>query len=235
MYKDKKILCIIPARRGSKRLPGKNIRPLNGKPLISYGIVAAKGSHYLDRVVVSTDDEAIAAIAKEYGADVPFMRPAELASDTATTLSVLQHAVAFLEEKGEIFDLIVLVQPTMPGIQTADIDAAIEKLFAAKANSCISLCEITDRPEWIYSLNEEGRMLPYTEAAFHSQNIRSQDLPALYRINGAVYVTPRKVLMEDNKIIDKHDCVGVLMPRERSTDIDIQLDFIIAETLMQKN
>lgn len=233
MYKDKKILCIIPARGGSKRLPGKNIKLLKGKPLIAYSIIAAKGSQYLDRVIVSTDDESIAKVATEYGAEVPFMRPGELASDTATTLSVLQHATKFFEDKRELFDIVVLIQPTVPGVITADVDAAIEKLFVAGANSCISMCEITDRPEWMYSLNAEGYITPYVEAAFHSQNIRSQDLPKLYRINGAVYVTPRNVLMEDGKIIDKHNCAGVLMPRERSIDIDTLSDFVIAETLMQ--
>ncbi len=235
MYNNKKILCIIPARGGSKRLPGKNIKLLKGKPLIAYSIAAAKGSKYLDRVIVSTDDEAIASVAKEYGAEVPFMRPSELATDTATTLSVLQHAVRFFEEKGEKFECIVLIQPTVPGIMTSDIDTAIETLFTTKANSCISMCEITDRPEWMYSLSEEGHIAPYVEAAYHSQNIRSQDLPKLYRINGAVYVTPRNVLMEEGKIIDKHNCAGVLMPRERSTDIDTLSDFVIAEMLMQQS
>src|SRR6266404_128898 len=128
MYKDKKILCIIPARGGSKRLPGKNIKPLNGKPLIGYAIEAAKGSKYIDKVIVSTDDEAIAAVSKEFGAEVPFMRPAELATDTAASIEVLRHAVAFIENLEEKVDVIVLIQPTVPGVLAVDVDAAIEKI-----------------------------------------------------------------------------------------------------------
>ncbi len=230
MFKIKKILCIIPARGGSKRLPGKNIKPLNGVPLIGYAIRAAKSSQYVDKVIVSTDDESIATVAREQGAEVPFMRPADLANDTAPTLSVLQHAVKHFENAGESFDLIVLVQPTVPGVEAQDIDAAIEQVISSGANSCVSICDIIDRPEWMYRLGEEERVKPYVE----NVPIRSQDMEQLYRLNGAVYVTLRDVLMEKGKIYDNEDCASVLMPRERSTDIDTQLDFTIAEELMRR-
>lgn len=229
MYNNKKILCIIPARGGSKRLPGKNIKLLNGKPLIGYGIAAAKGSQYIDKVIVSTDDEAIALVAREQGADVPFMRPAELASDTAPTLSVLQHAVAFLEEKGEKFNLIVLIQPTVPGVETSDIDATVEKLASTGVKSCITVSSIVDPPEWMYRVDTEGRLQKYIDLPAS----RGQDLEKLYRVNGAVYVTERDTLMKENKIVDNNNCSGVIMPRERSTDIDTPADFAIAEALMK--
>lgn len=229
MYKDKHVLAIIPARGGSKRLPGKNIKQLGGKPLISYAITAALESAYVDTVMVTTDDAAIAAVAKACGAEVPFMRPAELASDTAPTLPVMQHAVHFYEAQGKHFDVIVLIQPTVPGVLSQDVDAAITKLFATGANSCVTICEIIDRPEWMYRINGE-RMTPYVETAA----TRSQDMPELYRLNGAVYVTQRGVLMEKGKIYDNNDCTYVVMPRERSTDIDTELDFVIAETLAIK-
>ncbi len=230
MYKEKKILCIIPARGGSKRLPGKNIKLLNGVPLIGYAIRAALASKYIDRVIVSTDDEAIAAVAKELGAEVPFMRPLELATDEATTLSVLQHALAELEKAGEKFDDIVLVQPTVPGILTEDIDSALEKFFETDTNSCISVCEITDPPEWMYRMREGGMLEKYISAP----DSRTQDLEKLYRVNGAVYVTKREILMDKNKIVDQENCASVIMSRERSIDIDTEMDFIVAEVILTK-
>lgn len=229
MHKDKKILCIIPARGGSKRLPGKNIKLLNGIPLIGYAIAAAKGSQHVDRVIVSTDNESIAKMAREQGAEVPFMRPIELASDTTPTLPVLQHVVKHFEDVGEKFDLIVLIQPTVPGVESGDVDAAIDKLVSAGANSCVSLCDIIDHPEWMYRLGAEERITPYVENA----PVQSQNMEQLYRLNGAIYVTSRDVLMEKGKIYNNDNCTYILMPRERSTDIDTQLDFVIAEQLMK--
>jgi CMP-N-acetylneuraminic acid synthetase len=231
MYAQKKILCIIPARGGSKRLPGKNLKLLLGVPLISYGIRAAKDSKYVDRVIVSTDDQQIAEVAKEQGAEVPFMRPAELATDSAPVIPALQHAVAELEKLGEKFDFIVLVQPTVPGVLAEDIDAVIEKIEEVGTNSAITVCEIVDRPEWMYRRKEDTKLIPYAPA----QTTLSQEMEELYRVNGAVYVVKREVLMQENKLIDKSDCASVLMPRERSTDIDTQADFDLAEFLLTKN
>ncbi len=228
MYQDKYILCIIPARGGSKRLPGKNIKPLLGVPLIGYGIKAAKQSKYIDRVVVSTDDEDIAKVAKEQGAEVPFMRPAELASDTATTLSALQHAVSEIEKNGKKIDTIVLIQPTVPGILTEDVDATIEKLFSSGAGSAITVCPISDPPEWMFRMSEEGILKKYTEGPANN------DLEKLFKVNGAAYVMPRVTLIENNKIIDVESCAAVVMPHDRSTDIDTHTDFDLAEMLLTK-
>lgn len=229
MYKDQKILCIIPARGGSKRLPGKNIKSLNGIPLIGYAIRAAKGSRYVDKIIVSTDDEEIAHVAKEQGAEVPFMRPTELATDTATTLAVLQHAVKYLNDAGEKFNIIVLIQPTVPGVESIDVDVAIEKLVDSGSSSCISICEINDRPEFMYRLSGEGMITRYNNTHVG----RTQDMEPLYRVNGAVYATAHDTLMKDNLIIDNTSCAGVLMPRERSIDIDSALDFTLAEQLLK--
>jgi CMP-N,N'-diacetyllegionaminic acid synthase len=226
-----RILTIIPARGGSKRLPGKHLRLFLDKPLIAYAIDAAKGSKYIDRLIVTTDDKEIAAVAKECGADVPFMRPPELATDTAPTLPVLQHAVAFLEKEGEKFDTIVLLQPTVPGVLAQHVDAAIEKLLETHTNSCVSVCEIVDRPEWMYHLDQKGNATPYS---IEDPAVRSQDLPKLYRLNGAVYVTTRDVLMNGNKIVDDASCSAVIMPRERSVDIDTAADFALAEQLLKE-
>ena len=230
MYKEKNILCIILARGGSKRLPGKNIKPFHGRPLISYAIAAVKDCSYVDTIVVSTDDEAIATVAREYGAEVPFMRPAELATDTATSLSAMQHAVTFYKEQGKDFDFIVLIQPTVPGVMLDDITKLIEKVIDMGSNSGITVSEITDPPAWMYRMSDTGELSAYMQDA---PDARSQDLEKLYRVNGAVYVTKRDILMERNQIIDKESCVGVLMPRERSVDIDTEADFKIAETLVE--
>ena len=225
MYKDKKILCVITARGGSKRLPGKNIKQLNGKPLIGYAIDAAKGSKYIDRVIVSTDDEQIASVAKECGAEVPFMRPAELATDTATSLMALQHAVGAVEAEGTQYYLIVLIQPTVPGVLSIDVDAAIEKIIETGANSCVSVTEITERPEWMYRLDLEGKATPYMLPS----EARSQDLEKIYRGNGAIFVTAHSTLVEESKILDHANNAAIVMPRERSVDIDSPHDFFMAE------
>jgi CMP-N,N'-diacetyllegionaminic acid synthase len=230
MYKDFHILCIIPARGGSKRLPGKNIKLLNGKPLIAYAIEAASGSKYIDRTIVSTDDEAIASVAREYGAEVPFMRPEELSSDTATTLQALEHAVLYVEKDGQVFDLIVLIQPNVPGVLPADVDEVIEKLIHTQTNSCVSMCEISEHPEHMYKLDSKEHAIAFME----SEVLRTQDMQKLYRINGAVYISRRAVHMDEHKIIDQAYLSAILMPRERSVDIDTEFDFILAEAALQK-
>jgi len=133
-----KILGLIPARGGSKGIPRKNIKPLGGKPLIAYSIEAGLKSRYLDKVLVSTDDEEIAQVARQYGADVPFIRPAELARDDTPTLPVIQHALRFLADKGETYDAVCLLQPSSPFRTPAFIDAAIEKYVRSGADSLVT-------------------------------------------------------------------------------------------------
>jgi len=138
MYKDKKILALIPARGGSKGLPRKNIKPLLGKPLIAWTIEQSLASKYLDKVVVSTEDKEIAEISKKYGAEVPFIRPKELAKDDTPSIDVVLHAIDFLEKK-ELFNIIVLLQPTSPLRTISDIDNSIEFLFSKNAQAIISV------------------------------------------------------------------------------------------------
>ena len=227
-----KVIAIIPARGGSKRLPRKNIRPLNGKPMIAYAIRAALGAKGVDRVIVSTDDKEIAAIAKKYGAEIPFLRPMELATDTATTVSVLQNAVNWLKEKVDYeVDIVILIQPTSPLVLPEDIDQAIEKLQATGANSCLSVCEIRERPEWMYEF-VDGKVRPYL--ALETREIRTQDLKKLYRINGAVYAIKKDFLMKNGRVIDDKSMEAIIMPPERSVDIDELQDFLLAEILMKQ-
>jgi CMP-N,N'-diacetyllegionaminic acid synthase len=233
MYKNKKIACIIPARGGSKGVPRKNVIILNGKPLIAHAIIAAKNSKYVDRVIVSTDDKEIARVAKKYKAEVPFIRPANLATDTATTLPVLQHAIDYLE-KNESYKpyLYVLIQPTSPFVLSEDVNRAIEQLFEAKVNSCVSVCEVSERPEWMHSF-KRNRIYPFFQSKKGTPGKTArQGLEKLYRLNGAVYVTKRDTLMKKNKIIDDK-ASAIIMPRSRSHDIDEPIDFHIAEALFK--
>ena len=223
-----KILGIITARGGSKGVPGKNIKLLGGKPLIVYTIEAAKKSGVFDRIILTTDDPKIAEVAKKWGAEVPFLRPAELATDTARPEHVLQHAVGYLSSNGFNADVIVLIQPTSPFVLAGDIDGAIKKMFETKAGSCIGVCEISERPEWMYQIK---RKTPFLFLSGSGTKKRSQELPKLYKINGAVYVVKREVLMNKNKIIDDNSDIFI-MPRERSVDIDELIDFKLAEALL---
>lgn len=232
MIKNKKIIAIIPARGGSKGVPRKNIKLLNGKPLISYSIRAALKSKFIDRVIVSTDDKEIAEIAKRYKAEVPFLRPAELARDTSPTLPVLQHAVKYLEEKENYkTDLIVLLQPTTPLILASDIDNAIKQLIKTKTNSCVSICKISERPEWMYIFkgNKIKQFLNVNE-----KTGRRQNLLRLFRLNGGIYAITRNNLMENNKIIDKSNSSAIIMPIERSIDIDEPVDFPVIEAIIKQ-
>ncbi|MDP3696589.1 MAG: acylneuraminate cytidylyltransferase family protein [Candidatus Taylorbacteria bacterium] len=231
-YKTHKILVIIPARGGSKRLPGKNIKKISGKPMIAHAILAAKESKYVDRIIVSTDDPAIAKVAKKYGAEIPFIRPAELASDTATTLPVLQHAVAHMESHDKFKpDLVVLIQPTNPLVRSEDIDGAIKKIITTKTNSCFTVSEISQRPEWMYHIDNKQAKLFLNEDSGPTK--RSQELPRLAIINGTVYIMRYDTLMKNNLIRDNANTSIYLMPKERSVDIDDLFDFKIAETLMK--
>lgn len=142
MYKNKRILALIPARGGSKRLSKKNIRPLSGEPLIARTIEQAKNSKYIDRIIVSTDDEEIAGISKKYGAEVPFLRPRELAADNSKSVDVILHAVERLKNNDScIYDLIILLQPTSPLRASEDIDKALELLFTKEAEAVVSVCK----------------------------------------------------------------------------------------------
>lgn len=230
MINNLSILCIIPARGGSKRLPGKNVKSIGGKPMIAHAIAAAHGSAYIDRTVVSTDDKEIARVAEAYGGTVPFLRPAELATDMAKAADVVLHALDTLKQQGAGEpDVIVLIQPTAPLVRTEDVDGAIRKLAETNARSCVTMTPISERPEWMYRVEHDRAtaFLPH-----EAEHVRSQDLPALYRINGAVYVVRTEEMRTHQRFTDPNSLSAYLMPRERSVDIDDMTDFHIAETMM---
>lgn len=232
MMKGKKILAVITARGGSKGIPQKNIKMLFGKPLIAYSIQAALQSRTLNKIIVSTNDETIANVSKQYGAEVPFLRPKHLATDTATSLSVLQHAARYLAEKENyLADIIVCLQPTSPLRSAEDIDQAVTLCLSTGADSVVSLCQVECHPYWMKKV-VAGRVYPLMEVA-DEEYPRRQDLPVVYQPNGAIYVTRRKVLLEEGRILGEHT-LAYIMPQERSIDIDTPIDLKLAELILKK-
>jgi CMP-N,N'-diacetyllegionaminic acid synthase len=229
MFEGKKILGVIPARGGSKGVPGKNIRNLCGKPLIAWTIEAARKSKYLDSFILSSDDEKIIAIAKEWGCPAPFVRPPELARDDTSSVDVVLHAINHLSG----YDYVVMLQPTSPFRLPEDIDECISMCISKNADSCVSLTEPEKSPYWMYSMNPDGRMTPVL-ANENKLFFRRQNLPAVNVLNGAVYVALCSSLAEKKQFIDS-STLGYLMPKERSVDIDTELDFRICELIFQSN
>lgn len=227
MINGKKVIAIIPARGGSKRLPRKNVLPLNGKPLIAWSIDAALESKYVDKVIVSTDCHEIANISTEYGASVPFMRPGSIAGDTATTNSVILHA---LEQYSNEYDIAVILQPTSPLRIFSDIDNALEMLLSKNADGVVSVCECEHSPLWSNSLPSDGNMGTFIREDIKGK--RSQELPSYYRLNGAVYAFTTTALIANQGINYTDSVFSIEMPTLRSVDIDHELDFKIAEALL---
>lgn len=229
---EKKVLGIITARGGSKGIPRKNIKELGGKPLIAYTIQAVKESKLMTHCIVSTDDEEIAEVCREWGAEVPFMRPAELALDTTKHLPVLQHAVKFMEQKlGMQFDYIVNLQPTSPFRIAEDIDGTIQTLIDTNADSALSMVEVDENHPIKMKKIIDGKILPFSIP--EPEGMRRQDFPPAYKRSGAVYVLQRKNLMEKN-IQYGENLVAYIVPKERSIDIDDELDWIKAEYMIKK-
>lgn len=223
-------IAIIPARGGSKRLPGKNLKPLCGKPLIAWTIEAARGSRSLGEILVSTDSPAIAETAAAAGASAPFLRPPELASDTASTFDVVAHALDYLRRgNGREFEYTLLLQPTSPLRTSADIDAAFRLLEAKRADGVVSVCAMDHSPLWSNVLPPDLSMAGFLRDEV--AGARSQDLPVHYRINGAIYLCRTERMLREKTFFFKDNCFAHVMPKERSQDIDDESDFAIAEFL----
>ena len=234
MYKGKTILGLIPARGGSKGLPRKNIKLLLGKPLIAWTIEQTLASKFLDRVIVSTDDKEIAEISKKYGAEIPFMRPKELAEDNAKGIEVVLHAIDWFREnyKRKQYDLIMLLQPTSPLRKSEDIDKAIELLFLKEAKAIVSVCEVDHHPLWGNTLPEDGCMKDFIRREVMNKN--RQELPIFYRLNGAIYLAYCNYIKERKSFFGEKT-FSYIMPRERAIDIDNEIDFELAQILMKNN
>lgn len=227
MYNNKKIVAIIPARSGSKRLKNKNIMPINGKPLVSWTIEAAKNSKYIDEVFISTDSEDIYDIACSYNYEPIEMRPDYLSGDTTTTLDVLVYSI----EKGLCNgDVLVLLQPTSPLRNQHHIDEALELYFESNAINVISVTPCEHSPLWSNTLPADMSMKNFLKI---DKNLRSQDLDKYYRLNGAIYIYNVNSMMS-NKGIEYDNTYAFIMDRKSSVDIDCLDDFNLAEFYFMK-
>ena len=234
MYKNKTILGLITARGGSKSIPKKNIALLLDKPLIAYTIEAAQKSAFLTRTIVSTDDEEIARVARQYGAEVPFTRPKEFATDTATSIAVAQHALKELSDlDGASYDYVMILQPTSPLRTAEDIDGAIRKAVDENADSVMSMYELTDfSSEKIKEIDEKNLLIkPYFKEE-GKESARRQTLTRAYKRNCAIYLTKSK-LIEDGELFGEKS-LAYIMPEERSVDINRPVDLALAEFWLQK-
>jgi len=210
----------------------KNMRLLCGKPLIAYTIEAALDSRCIDRVVVSTDDEKIARIAHANGAEIPFLRPVELARDETPTFPVVQHALHWLQQHEDCQpELVVLLQPTSPLRRAEHIDQGIKLLLQTNADSAVSVCAVEHSPYWMRVLDDEGRVNPFVET--DRQFLRRQDLPLVYRLNGALFITRLSTIMNEGRLLGD-DVRALVMAREDSIDIDDEVDFLLTELLLKR-
>lgn len=231
-YKSKRILGIITARSGSKGVPMKNIKKLLGKPLIAYTIEEAKKSKYLSRCIVSTDDSKIADIAKKYGAEVPFLRPASLAKDNSSSISVCKHALRWLEKHGfGKFDHVMILQPTSPLRIAKDIDECIKKIVISGADSVMSMVKLSDFDIKKIKKIKNEVITPWCEKEGKASNRRDKG-GEVYKRNCAIYLTKTDCILRGD-LFGKVS-VAYVMPPERSVDINGPVDFEIAEFWLKK-
>mgnify|MGYP001222148148 CR=1 FL=1 len=225
------MLAIIPAREGSKGVPGKNIRNLDGIPLIAHSIQAAIESKNVDRIIVSTDSKVIAKIALEYGAEVPFLRPKSLAQDASFLLDSYNYVLDRLkveEKDGQNIDSFVALQPTSPFRNSYDIDMAIDMFQSNETDSVISFTQESHPLEWTRTINNDN-----TFSNFISEEVYNRQLyESVYRFNGAVYVYSSEIIKKN--LMYTNNSLAYLMPDERALDIDTENDFLYAEFLMSR-
>ena len=233
---NKKILGIIPARGGSKSIPRKNIKLFAGKPLINWSIETGLKSGILDRLIVSTDDQEIADIGKAAGAEIPFLRPAELAEDTTPTLSVLQHAVTSLKEKeGYSPDYVLLMEATSPCRQPFHLQEAVKILEETNADSIVALGEVPKHfsPLWQFNIKEENKIELFTGGTIKNIVRRRQELPATYFRNGAFYLFKTDLLFAPEPSLYGEDVRGYVIDSKYSVDIDMPEDWENAEKMFK--
>jgi len=223
------VLAVIPARGGSEAIPKKNIANLAGKPLIQHTFDAALNSRELELIVLSTDDPEIAELGRRAGVSVPFLRPPELATATASTAPVIEHALAWLEENEQSrAGAVMVLQPTSPLRKSWHIDAAVGLFRESNADAVIGVCEVKEHPYELVSFSG-GHMRYAVERP--AEALRRQDFPELYFINGAIYLIRTSVLKEGHTLLPEHS-IPYIMDRQYSLDIDSTMDLQIAECLL---
>lgn len=225
-----KKIAIIPARSGSKGLPNKNIIELNNKPLIFYSITAALESGCFDEVMVSTDSNYYAEIARQYGASVPFLRSAKNSGDDSDSWGVVREVLAQYDKNGKKFDYVALLQPTSPLRDKNDIIQAFKMLSKNNVHNVVSITEVEHPVQWCFKMSDDKSMEQFADSPFN--NIRRQDLEKYYRENGAIYIVDAEKIMSENYNFYGDDCYGYIMPKERSVDIDSEMDIYIVKYYM---
>ncbi len=231
MKSNWRVLGLVVARGGSKGLPRKNLRPLLGKPLIKWSIIAGLNSPSLDSIVLSTDDDEIAKVARESGARVPFMRPAELAGDAASSVDVVLHAIDWLAAAGEHYDVVVLLEPTSPQRESDDIEAVLDIMDRTKSSAVVSVCRSESmHPSFMFHKNESERLQPFME--FQPTNLRRQEIDQLYFLDGTVYASNITALRK-HKSFYHDDTACYEVPKWKSFEIDDLDDFLIVEALLK--
>lgn len=228
MFDNKKILAIIPARKGSKGIVNKNTIDVRGKPLIAYTIYAAKQSKYIDDVIVSTDGESIADISNFYGAEVPFLRPEILANDTAKTIDAIIYTIEKLEKMNRLYDVVVLLQPTSPLRQTNHIDESLEKFFASSMQGLVSVNKVEIKPVLIRIIQDDI-LHPIIS---QNSTVRRQDMSSYYKVNGAIYINKVSEIHKDLSFNDNK--VPYIMESECSIDIDTMDDLLLVNEILNE-
>jgi CMP-N,N'-diacetyllegionaminic acid synthase len=223
MISGRQVLGLVVGRGGSKGLPRKNVLPLGGKPVVAWSVAAARASRYIDRVVVSSDDREIIAAAVAAGADAPFVRPAELATDAVQQQDVMLHALNAVPGNWEY---LVLLQASSPLRDAGDIDACIERIDSSGASSCMSVSETQTPPYQTFLMNGDARLKPVIDGDMAKR--RRQDMPKTFQLNGAVCVV-RAAWFRQNNAMLAADTVGAVIPFEHGIDIDDATDFALAE------
>lgn len=226
MIEGKSVLAVIPARGGSKGVPRKNIREVGGKPLIAWTIEEAKKSQYVDRLILSSDDAEIIRIGKEWGCEVPFVRPAALAQDQTPGIEPVLHAVR--EVPG--FDYVVLLQPTSPHRTAEDIDNCLEKCLSLGAPACVSVTLPDKSPYWMYTMGDKDRLCPLLPSELITNR---QNLPKVYALNGAIYVAKIPFILDEKNFIHA-DTAAFIMPKERSLDVDDEIDLDFFDFMVKR-
>ncbi len=228
---SRRCLGLVTARSGSKGLPGKNVRLTAGKPLIAWTLEAARAAKSIDRTIVSTDDETIAETARQWGGDVPFLRPTELAQDASPHIDVVLHALNWLDEHQDYRpDYLVLLQPTSPLRSAGDIDGAVALARTRNAGAVVSVCETHDHPYLVRRMTDHGTLEEFLPCPI--SYARRQDLPPAYALNGAIYVVRRDVLLASRTLCPP-ETYAYLMRPERSLQIDSVLDLQLVEYLLK--
>lgn len=233
MYKNKTFLAIIPARSGSKGLPNKNIKDLCGKPLIAWSIEVAKKSKYLDEIMLNTNSEKIANIARKFGVNVPFLRPENLAQDTSSTFDVIKHTIEFYKnELKKEFDFIVLLEPTSPLREVCDIDNAIEILLDNNlADSIVGISKTQGQnPVFLVRKNNNGFISGYANK--NMLTVRRQDIEDIYFFEGTIYISKTDVLLQKQTFYHEKT-LGYEVEKFKSLEVDDIYDFVMIEALMK--